>query len=257
MSNFSTDAILLKKIEYGDYDFIICFFTKDKGKISVIAKNAKKSIQRFSGALDLFSVNHIFCTLPKKNKEALTILSSADLKEGFVNIRYNFIKTGYASYWAELLYLWLEEEKRQTKLYDLLLSSFDILNQGYVLKEVANLIFQLEFLKISGLSPNFENCKKCKESLDNTKGLKVWFDFLEGYFICEKCDEKKLKYGIRISKGTLKQLGWISKNNIDRTKRMKFSSFIIKEGEKLLELFIMFHIKKDFKSLHFLEQIRQ
>ena len=42
MPGFTTDAILLRKIEYGDHDFIISFLTESKGKISVIAKNAKK-----------------------------------------------------------------------------------------------------------------------------------------------------------------------------------------------------------------------
>ena len=68
MLDFTTEAILLRKIEYGDHDFIISFLTESKGKISVIAKNAKKSIKRFSGAFDLFSVNHVQCTYPKKKK---------------------------------------------------------------------------------------------------------------------------------------------------------------------------------------------
>ena len=89
MPDFITDAILLRKIEYGDHDFIISFLTKSKGKISVIAKNAKKSVKRFSGALDLFFVNQIHCTFPKKKKDGLIILSQADLENGFANIRYD------------------------------------------------------------------------------------------------------------------------------------------------------------------------
>ena len=68
MSDFCTDAILLRKIEYGDHDYIITFLTRSRGKICVIAKNAKKSVKRFSGALDLFSVNHIQCRFPKKKQ---------------------------------------------------------------------------------------------------------------------------------------------------------------------------------------------
>ncbi|MCP4723082.1 MAG: DNA repair protein RecO, partial [Desulfobacteraceae bacterium] len=48
MSDFFTDAMLLRKIEYGDHDYIITFLTRSRGKISVIAKNAKKSVRRFS-----------------------------------------------------------------------------------------------------------------------------------------------------------------------------------------------------------------
>ncbi|MBU4287277.1 MAG: recombination protein O N-terminal domain-containing protein, partial [Proteobacteria bacterium] len=56
MSSFSTPAIVLRRIDFGDYDLIINFFTLNKGKISVIAKSAKKSVKRFSGVLEPFSV---------------------------------------------------------------------------------------------------------------------------------------------------------------------------------------------------------
>ena len=56
MSSFSTPAIILRRIDFGDYDLIVTIFTLNKGKISVIAKSAKKSKKRFAGILELFSV---------------------------------------------------------------------------------------------------------------------------------------------------------------------------------------------------------
>ena len=70
MSDFSTNAIVLRKTEFGDHDLIISFFTKSNGKISVIAKNAKKSIKRFPGSFDIFCENYIQCSFPKKKKMA-------------------------------------------------------------------------------------------------------------------------------------------------------------------------------------------
>ncbi|RLB93488.1 MAG: DNA repair protein RecO [Deltaproteobacteria bacterium] len=256
MPGFNTDAILLRKIEYGDHDFIISFLTKSQGKISVIAKNAKKSIKRFSGALDLFSVNHIQCTFPKKKKDGLTILSQADLENGFANIRYDVFKTAYASYWAELMHFWLEENKQQADLYHLLLFSLDALNNGVLSKEVLSLFFQIRFMAISGFSPNIENCGNCKTALDDIEQKKVWFDFTEGRIICQNCIKKRSNYGLAISKGTLKQINWISTSDTSRADRIKFSSIAIKEGEMLVEAFIPFYIGRDFKSLKFLNRVR-
>ncbi|MGB5991698.1 MAG: recombination protein O N-terminal domain-containing protein, partial [Desulfobacterales bacterium] len=42
MSSFSTPAIVLRRIDYGEYDFVITLFTLRNGKVSVIAKSAKK-----------------------------------------------------------------------------------------------------------------------------------------------------------------------------------------------------------------------
>ena len=256
MPDFITDAILLRKIEYGDHDFIISFLTESKGKISVIAKNAKKSVKRFSGALDLFFDNHIQCTFPKKNKDGLIILSQAQIKNGFTNIRYDVFKTAYASFWVELIHFWLEEDKTQSDLYDLLLFSLDALNTGLISKKVLNLIFQIRFMSISGFSPNIENCDICKTSVDSIEQKNIRFDFKEGRIICQNCAEQRSKYGMMISKGTLKQLFWINNADINRADRIRFSGFAIEEGTRLLEAFIPFHIGKDFKSLRFLKQIR-
>ncbi len=255
MPDFITDAILLRKIEYGDHDFIISFLTESRGKISVIAKNAKKSIKRFSGALDLFSVNNIQCTFPKK--KGLIILSGTDLEDGFVNIRYNVFKTAYASFWVELIHCWLEEDKVQSDLYDLLKFSLDALNAGTISKEVLSLLFQIRFMSISGFSPNIENCGICKKSVDHIEQKNIRFDFKEGRIICQNCVKKGSKYGMTISKGTLKQLFWINNSDISRADRIKFSKFAIQEGEMLLEAFIPFHIGRDFKSLQFLRRLRQ
>ncbi len=259
MSGFTTDAILLRKIEYGDHDLIISFLTKSNGKITAIAKNAKKSVKRFSGALDLFSANNIQCVLPKKKKDALINLTQTDLENGFVNIRYDVFKTAYASYWAELIYFWLEEGKDQELLYNLLFFSLDALNRDLFPKEVVSLLFQIRFMSLSGFTPNIEYCDTCKTPLDEIEQNKVRFDFSEGCLICPNCNKNKSKpkYGMTISKGTLKQLFWINNSDIERAERIKFSNFAIQEGENLLESFIQFHIGREFKSIRFLKQLRQ
>ncbi len=259
MSDFCTDAILLRKIEYGDHDYIITFLTRSRGKIAVIAKNAKKSVKRFSGALDLFSVNHIQCTFPKKNKEGLIILAQTDLENGFVNIRYDVLKTTYACYWMELIYLWLEEGRKDTRLYDLLYFVLDMLNRSDIKVEVLSLLFQIRFMGLSGFSPNIESCENCNTRVDDIPQKSVQFDFKEGKIICHNCLKEKSGsgYGMPVSKGTLKQLVWINRADIQRADRIKSSPFAIQEGESLLESFIPFHIGRHFKSLDFLRRMRQ
>jgi DNA repair protein RecO (recombination protein O) len=257
MSDYSTDAVLLRKIEYGDHDLIISFFTRSRGKITVMAKNAKKSVKRFSGALDLFSVNHIQCTLPKKKKDALTILAKADLENGFADIRYDVKKTAYASFWIELIHFWAQEEKPQQVLYDLLVRSLDMLCSEIMEKEVVSLLFQIRFMHESGFSPQIECCQSCETGLDELAQKKIWFDFKEGRLFCKRCFSNQNRFGMAVSKGTLKQLYWINHTPMDRADRIKFSRLAILEGERLLESFIGFHIGRTFKSLVFLNRLRQ
>ena len=98
-------------MDYGDFDVIITFFTLKKGKLSLIAKAAKKSTKRFAGILELFSVLEVVAG-SGRNK-GLSVLQEAVLKRPFSAIRADFRKTAYASYWAELIYNWIEENFKQ------------------------------------------------------------------------------------------------------------------------------------------------
>lgn len=274
MADFSTDAILLRKIEYGDHDLIITFLTRDRGKLAVIAKNAKQSVRRFSGGLDLFSANHIHCVFPKKNKDGLVIMTQSELDNGFAPIRYDVLKTAYASYWVEMMTLWLEEGRPQADLFELLYFSLDMLTRSDILTEVVSLMFQIRFMGISGFAPNLDRCDTCGRDLDAVRKNRVWFDFKEGRIICPGCGNKRQqapeyggdvtqygreasKYGMNVTKGTLKQLSWINATEKTRADRIKFSPVALREGAILLESFIPFHIGREFKSLGFLNRMRQ
>ena len=259
MLDFSSDAILLRKIEYGDYDYIITFLSETSGKISVIAKNAKKSIRRFQGSLDLFSVMNIQVAFPKKKKDAIPVLANVDLVNPFEKIRTDVEKVGYASYWVEIINFYLEEHKPQPELFKLLLFSLDALNSGLISKQVMNLLFQIRFMSISGFAPDLKKCGICNILIDEAKASqkKVIFDIQNGRFVCNKCVKKATTHHIRISIGTLKQLAWINENEIAKTKRIKFSDLAIQESETFLQAFIPFHMGRDFKSLAFLKQIKR
>ncbi|MBW1752074.1 MAG: DNA repair protein RecO [Deltaproteobacteria bacterium] len=85
MSSFETPAIMLRRVDFGDYDLIITFFTLKQGKKSVIAKSAKKSTKRFAGILELFSVLDI--VFGKGRGKGLPVLQEAALKHPFAGIR--------------------------------------------------------------------------------------------------------------------------------------------------------------------------
>ena len=95
MPIFTSPAIVLRRTDFGDYDLILTFFTLKKGKISAIAKSAKKSTKRFGGILELFSVLDIVCSA--RIDRDLMVLQEADLKNSFSGIRADLNKTAYAS----------------------------------------------------------------------------------------------------------------------------------------------------------------
>jgi DNA repair protein RecO (recombination protein O) len=48
----STDALLLRRVEYGEADLVLTLLTEKLGKVSALARGARKSSKRFTGALE-------------------------------------------------------------------------------------------------------------------------------------------------------------------------------------------------------------
>ncbi|MCK5418607.1 MAG: DNA repair protein RecO, partial [Desulfobacterales bacterium] len=107
MSVFSTPAILLHRLDYGDFDLILTFLSLERGKITLIAKSAKKSTKRFAGILELFSLIEVVGSTGRGR--GLPVLQEAKLHSPFSTIRDDINKTAYASYWCELINKWVEE----------------------------------------------------------------------------------------------------------------------------------------------------
>lgn len=253
MSTFSTPAILLRRSSYGDYDLIITLLSLAKGKITVIAKNAKKSRKRFAGLLELFSVLNLECRTPRGR--GLVLLQDAALENPFSSIRGNIMKTSYASYWAELVNLWLEEGKEQVRIYHLLRFCLDSLDSSIIGNEELSIIFQLRFLSFSGLSPNFSQCSKCRKDMDEINGYQLFFELAKGGILCKGCSSSSLS-SMNLAKGTVKQLSWIQENDLKTAGRLRLNQAALNEGLRFLEKFIVFHIGKEPKSLKFLRNLR-
>ena len=52
----STPAIVLRAVNYGEADRIVTLFGRDTGRLSALARGARKSQRRFAGGLGLCAV---------------------------------------------------------------------------------------------------------------------------------------------------------------------------------------------------------
>ena len=244
---------MLRRMDFGDYDLIITFFTLNRGKISVIAKSAKKSSKRFSGILELFSVLDVVCS--DGRGKGLPVLQEATLKEPFSRIRADIKKTAYASYWSELINKWMENDEKQTRLYYLFQHVLGELDLGHTPEEALSILFQMRFMTIAGLCPNLRYCGICKIGINELRQVKIAFDLISGALVCDRCASGSLRK-IYLSKGTIKQLLWIESGDLTKARRIRFTSQALREGLEFLELFVPYHLGKEPKSLKFLRQIR-
>lgn len=254
MSSFSTSAILLRRIDFGDFDLITTFFTLNNGRLSAIAKNAQKSTKRFKGILEPFAFLNIVCVSGKGGR--LPVLKEASSKQLFIDIRKDVEKTAYASYWTELINKWMEKGHKNKPIFYIFLQMLRWLDTGFMPAEKLSILFQIRFMLLSGFNPNLTYCIVCKTRTENIKSNKFFFDLGNGGIVCNKCGSN-LKYHISFSKGTLKQLLWMQNKNFLIASKVKLSHQAVQEGLGFLEAFVPYHLGAEPKSLKFLRRIRK
>lgn len=255
MPSFTTPAIVLRRIDFSDYDLIITFFSLKKGKFSLIAKSAKKSTRRFAGILELFSVLNIVGSVAGQGR--LAVLQEASLITPFNEIRKDIKKTAYASYWAELIDQWMEKMAIQKEIFNLLKYALCELDAGNIHDDALSILFQLRFLLISGLLPNLSQCSICNTGIDNinNNNNKIICDLARGRVVCGRCSQPGGKK-IELAKGTIKQLQWMKNKNLATAGRIRITPGSMQEGLLFCEAFISYHLGRELKSLKFLRQIR-
>lgn len=251
MSCYSTRALVLRRVAYGEADWIITLFSPEKGKITVFAKGARKSRKRFSGVLELFSIVSVVVVEGK----GLPLLQEASLLHPFAGIRSDIEKTAFASYWMEILLLWTENEQQQLELYHLAEFSLAALDQGDFSPVLASICFQIRFMKYSGMGPSLFHCCRCCRELARTGHARMEMDIIRGGAVCPEC-RKDMISETSLSRGTLNLLEWMEKTDFDCVFRVRADSFSIQEGNQFLESFVPYHLGKTPRSLSFLRELR-
>ena len=83
MPDFSTQATILRTIDYGDSDKIVTLFTSRYGKIVAIAKGAKRAKSAFGGPIEVLTYGSLMFTTP--DSPGLATLTEFDVDPNRTN----------------------------------------------------------------------------------------------------------------------------------------------------------------------------
>jgi DNA repair protein RecO (recombination protein O) len=254
MSRLTTAAIVLRRREYGDFDLIVSLLTRDRGKRTLIAKAAKKSTKRFPGILEPF--NTLQATFRPGRRKGMAVLEEASLGEPSGPIRSDFLKTAYASYWAECIDLWMEDEEVRPDIFELLSYALRALADGSLAPDMLSILFQMRFVGHEGLRPVLERCTCCECAIDDLPQKAFCIDLGRGGVVCDRCPPGDDNH-LHISRGTLKQLQWIADGPLKKAGRARFTAQAMAEATRFLETFVPYHIGRKPRSLKYLQGIRE
>lgn len=242
-----TEGIVLSELRFKDTSKILNIYTKELGKISVMANGAYKANSKLMASTQVFSHNeYIF----KKGK-TFYYLNQGNIIESFYNIREDVERFVYASYILELIEKSSPEEEGNITLFLLLEKSLTILSKMDKDFLKFTIAFQLKFISFIGYRPYLKNCVIC----NSVHKDQIRWSNQEGGVICKNCFSLDKK-SIQLDKSTYKAMVELLFVPLEKLNDMDISIKVLKTLQNLLEKYILYNIdRKEFNSLKMIEML--
>ncbi len=251
MAIAKTQGIILKYSNLGEADKILTILTRNNGKIKAIAKGSRKPKSSLLSASEVF----VFSEFVLYRGTNFYHITQATVRETFYNLRKDLLRLSYATYFVELADAVSEEGIPSERLFMLLAKTLYYLSTGEIPTGLLHLAYQLKLMEISGFRPNLSRCVSCR----GDKDFYPKFDAELGGVICRDCSETSSLFNpnaFKISQGTVEAFKFLLNTEISRVNTKKIDNTIFNEVDKILRAFIRIHLDKRFRSLEFLDGIK-
>jgi DNA repair protein RecO (recombination protein O) len=243
-----SEAIILRTRDHGESDRLVTFLASGYGKLTGIAKGARRSKKRFVNTLEPLSLVHM--TFVERASSGLVRIDASELRNAFTSLRQDLARLGYASLGAELVLELAPEREAEPGLFALLTQYLEHLEAGWDPETLA-FLFQARILNLSGFGPNLQRCARCGE--EPTAPGEWHFSVPRGALLCPA---HRSGGGIApLSPGTILILRQAQRLPLEKLWRLRFHRQSRAECRTLLIGLIRHHLEKDLKSIAVLQQI--
>lgn len=240
------EGFVIRQVDFSESSKILTLFTREHGKISAMAKGAKRLRGSFEAALDLLTICNI--VFIRKSSGALDLLTEAKLIQRF-KVGEKSLESLYAGYYvAELLAALTEEYDPHPLLYAESLAALERFSTGEQL-ELAVLRFELMLLQEIGHLPALEGCLVCDRPIE--PGMSYAFRAVQGGLVCLEC--LRQEPARRIHAGTIAIIGRLLSENESDWNRLSISPVQLQEARSIVNASISGLMGKRPKMLGYLK----
>jgi DNA repair protein RecO (recombination protein O) len=201
MSLEKSEAIIIRSVDWSETSLVVTLWTREFGKVSAIARGARRPKSPFDFALDLLSQS--FVVFIAKSGDTLDLLTEAKLVRRFRSGQQGLLPLYCGYYVAELLNVLTEHHQPIPGLFDVTDRTLRDLDNG-VSPSMVVLRFELHTLRCLGHMPSFEFCIGCGEESDPEQTT-VAFTSSGGGFVCPRCSPMQ-RHVMRIGMTTMQIL---------------------------------------------------
>jgi DNA repair protein RecO (recombination protein O) len=248
MAFLKTRGIVIKEVGIGEADKIITIFSRNRGRISALAKGGKRPKSKLSAGSQLMSYGEYVLYSGKD----MYSVNSCEVLEPFYEIRNDMVRLTYAAHFLDIVMEIIQENQSSPKLLQLLLNSLYMLTKTEKMPELVSRIFELRALTTAGYAPHVRNCMIC-----GCEQEKVYsFSFSKCGFICDRetCTAED-RFAPELSNGASKAIQHIVYKRMEELFSFNLSNDVLEELGHITKRYLRERLEKDFTKLDFLKNI--
>ncbi len=220
MKLIKVKGIIIKEVAYKDNDKIVTILTDELGKISCMAKGAKKT----NSPILASSQYLVYSEFILSKSKSFYYINSASLIDSFYDLRINFDLLEVAFEITKIVNYITDENQDTSKVLKLLLNTLFVIKKELKDPKFVIAIFKIKLYSLLGFSTNISKCNICKNDFDNI----IYYDYVSNVFLCNKCKkEDNIKRYIKLSKPAMLAINYTISNDIK-----KVFSFDLKDNAK-------------------------
>jgi DNA repair protein RecO (recombination protein O) len=265
VATLQTEALVLRSLDFGESDRIVHLLAPRAGRLTAIAKGARRSVRRFPGTLDLF--NQLRIQVVRRKPGAMARLEQATLIHPFASLRSDPARFALGCFLLELLDRLAPEGAAggdARRLFEFALGSLQAVAASPVDRRL-RILLPLRALDALGLRPELGRCVRCgalvgaRPAASPGSGRdgapdRVSFHVAEGGALCSRCSLRG-DGALPVALGTLRALEQGLSLPLPHLDRLRLSPRALEEAGRLLRRFQRFHLGIELRSERVLDQM--
>ncbi len=242
-----TTGLVLRETETKETDKILTVLTPDLGKITLIARGARRRNSPLAAACQLLT----YSELTVYQRGAWRYVSEGSTIELFDGVRQDFELLSLASYFAELTESVAGEEQPAAEVLALLLNALFALGELRKDPELVKPVFELRLMALAGFEPLSDGCAVCGK----TEPERPMLDVVQGIVHCAGCKQPG-GLSLPLTKGSLAALRHALYADPKRLYSFRVEPSALRELNHAAEGFVAAQLERSFRTLDYYKTIK-
>lgn len=242
-------ALVLREVDFGDYDRYLTALTEEGRKIEILCKNVRRGGKKQIAAARQFC----FSEFVLSERGSKYTLREADLVKSFWGITQDIEKYALACYLAEVTVSLSVEEEEQTALCRLIYLALQALLSGKRDILLIKAAFEWRLAAESGYAPNIAQCMICGNMVAENP---VYFSIRAGSVADKACIKREGGDYIPVDASVIQAIWHVMTAELSKVYAFALTGTAYRQFCALAEKYMQYHIGRKYDTLDFFNKVK-